>query len=208
MKQGMRLLMLLALLASLLCVGALASDSPGEGENTCYTITSGTKIDITGKSNTAFSVSVTDAGANGQCLLLVVAAPLNGELPSASGILYIDQGQADASGKLTFENVVPKDMSKDTTYYIYAVNANHTLSTVTPAEFAYKYLAFTPGVLSGSGTKPGVNDAVSTLRASVKKVNLNEVQTAAADVNRNGRTDVNDAVLILRRSLDKIQNFD
>lgn len=198
MKKLLRLGILCTLLVAALCVGALAADSPPDGQYTYFTVTSGTYVTVKGKDNTAFSATVTGAGNGAECLLLVTTT---NALPTAENLIYVNQATADASGKVTFENVVPKDMNKDCTYYVYATSATKTYASQTPATFGYYYSEIFLGDVDGVD---GITttDALWALQNYLETRPLDATQKAAADVDGVDGITTTDALWILQRYLE------
>lgn len=192
MKKLMRLGVLCGVLTLLLCVGALAADSPPDGQYTYFTVKAGTYVAVSGTNNTTFSATVTGVGADNQCLLLVLT---DTETPTVSNIIYVDQATADGSGKATF-SVIPTDMNKNETYYIYATSASAAMSQ-TPATFMYYYSAAMRGDVSGD-KNIRTNDAILVLQHVAKKLSLQDAAAISADCSGDGNIRTNDAILILQ----------
>lgn len=199
----MRLGVICLLLAAALCVSALAADSPPDGQYTYFTVTAGTCVTVTGKSNTTFTAKVTGAGENAECILLVTT---DTDLPTADNLIYINQAQADASGKVTFENVIPKDMSAGGTYYVYATSATQTRADQTPAQFGYYYSEILLGDVN-QNKEIASDDALLVLQSLAGQKTLNSTQEKAADVNKNGAVASDDALRILQYLAGQISSL-
>lgn len=202
MKKLLRLGILCGVLTLLLCVSALAGDSPPAGQLTLFTVAKGTYVSVKGTDNTSFSATVTGLAANEQCLLLVLT---DQNTPTVDNIIYVNQAQADGTGKATFANVVPEDMTKQETYYIYATSATAAF-TQNPATFLYYYAAVARGDANGNG-RIQTGDATLILRYCAKIITESGLVIEAADTNSNGKIQTGDATLILRYCAKIIQEF-
>lgn len=203
MKRVLRPLFLIAILASLLCVSALAKYT--------YFVPTNTSATISNYSTEKFDVTATPDVTDGSQYLVMV---LNEKaVPTENNIIYIDQAAA-ASGKVSFENVYPTAMelsenraSPDHTYFVYVVGEGRAFNKDAPAAtFKFYEDDVLLGDVNNTG-EPDINDAVQVLRAVAELVVFDEAQTAAGDVNGNQRIDINDAVQILRYVAELIDSF-
>jgi hypothetical protein len=136
------------------------------------------------------SVSYTNATANGQYLLMVVTADKNGNAKtiSADNILYIDQAQADNSGKVTFSAVYPSQVTNSV-----VLLSGTGLSG--PTALAKISLPFTLGDVDGSGTVD-VFDVITLARKLSGKTVTSNWTEEAADVNGDGTVNGTDLTLL------------
>ncbi len=213
MKRLMRSLLLAAALTVVLCVSALAADSPKGG---IYDI-QGSGAALTPKSESGaviapgsggeitsgyyadaikFDVTANSLVNDQQYLLLVI----KGEgVPTAENIAYIDQAAAQ-DGSVSFA-AYPSALTKGT-YHVYLVGADKPFDAAAPAATFQYDQRYTPGDVNEDG-KVLVNDAQLILNYLVEKATLTPLQRLAADVTNDGKVLVNDAQLILNYLVDK-----
>jgi hypothetical protein len=136
------------------------------------------------------SVSYTNAAANGLYLVMVVAADENGNANtiSADNILYIDQAQADASGKVTFSTVYPSQVTNS----VVLLSGTGLSKPMTLAKIS---VPFTLGDVDGSGTVD-VFDVITLARYVSGKTVTQAWSEEAADVNGDGTVNGNDLTLL------------
>jgi len=209
----MRSLLLAAALTVVLCVSALAADSPKGG---IYDI-QGSGAALTPKSESGaviapgsggeitsgyyadaikFDVTANSLVNDQQYLLLVI----KGEgVPTAENIAYIDQAAAQ-DGSVSFA-AYPSALTKGT-YHVYLVGADKPFDAAAPAATFQYDQRYTPGDVNEDG-KVLVNDAQLILNYLVEKATLTPLQRLAADVTNDGKVLVNDAQLILNYLVDK-----
>lgn len=210
MKRLMRSLLLVAALTVVLCVGALAADSPKGG---IYDI-QGSGAALTPKSESGaviepgsggeitsgyyadavkFDVTANSLVNDQQYLLLVI----KGEgVPTAENIAYIDQAAAQ-NGSVSF-TAYPKELTKGT-YHVYLVGAGKTFAESKVATFQCDQ-RYTLGDVNEDG-KVLSNDALAALQMSVDVGTWTDMQKLAADVDKNGKVLSNDALFILQKSV-------
>ena len=216
MKKLMRSLLLAAVLCTVLCVGALAADSPKGG---IYDI-QGSGAALTPKSESGaviepgsggeitsgyyadavkFDVTANSLVNDQQYLLLVIKG---GGVPTAENIAYIDQAAAQ-NGSVSF-TAYPSALTKGT-YHVYLVGAGKKFAESKVASFEYDQ-KYTLGDVDDSGVIT-VQDALLTLRHAADLDTLTGTKFLAADVNSSGVVDITDALLILRYAADLIDHF-
>lgn len=210
MKRLMRSLLLAAALTVVLCVSALAADSPKGG---IYDI-QGSGAALTPKSESGaviepgsggeitsgyyadavkFDVTANSLVNDQQYLLLVI----KGEgVPTAENIAYIDQAAAQ-NGSVSF-TAYPKELTKGT-YHVYLVGAGMKFAESKVASFEYDQ-KYTLGDVNEDG-KVLSNDALAALQMSVDVGTWTDMQKLAADVDKNGKVLSNDALFILQKSV-------
>lgn len=223
MKRWIRPLLLMALLVSVLTVGAAAAEPTTDG---IYGVSKSgilTPRDADGKEISAsdaydqkgfyadavkFDVTCSGLTAGEQYLLLVLD---NAGVPTDSNIVYINQTAADSSGTVTFDGLdaaYPSKLEKDKTYYVYLVGADKAFTAGSGAIATFQYYqAYTLGDVDENGSVQ-VGDAVKILESVVGKTTLTKAQELAADVNRDGNVQVGDAVKVLEFVVGKITSFD
>ena len=218
MKKLLRSPLLAAVLATVLCVGALAADgdpksgvynidpeagttfTPLEVSSSSATI-NGTQVDHFYAEAAKFSLNVANLQAGEQYLLLVLKADANGSQPAMPGvgdIVYINQTTADSNGTVRFETVYPSTLS-DGKYCVCVTGKDRPLADGMAATFQY-YQAYTLGDVNGDG-KVLSNDALAALQMSVDVGTWTDIQKLAADVDKNGKVLSNDALFILQKSV-------
>lgn len=210
MKRLMRSLLLAAALTVVLCVSALAADSPKGG---IYDI-QGSGAALTPKSESGaviepgsggeitsgyyadavkFDVTANSLVNDQQYLLLVI----KGEgVPTAENIAYIDQAAAQ-NGSVSF-TAYPSALTKGT-YHVYLVGAGKTFAESKVATFQCDQ-RYTLGDVNEDG-KVLSNDALAALQMSVDVGTWTDMQKLAADVDKNGKVLSNDALFILQKSV-------
>lgn len=223
MKRWIRPLLLLALLVSVLTVGAAAAEPTTDGiygvsksgvitprDADGNLVNASDAYDQKGFYADAVKFDVTCSGltAGEQYLLLV----LNSQgVPTDSNIVYINQTAADSNGTVTFDGMdaaYPSKLEKDKTYYVYVVGEGKAFTAVSGAEATFQYYqAYTPGDVDENGSVQ-VGDAVKILESVVGKTTLTKAQELAADVNGDGNVQVGDAVKVLEFVVGKITSFD
>lgn len=210
MKRLMRSLLLAAALTVVLCVSALAADSPKGG---IYDI-QGSGAALTPKSESGAVIEPGSGGeitsgyyadavkfdvtanslVNGQQYLLLV---IKGEgVPTAENIAYIDQAAAQ-NGSVSF-TAYPSALTKGT-YHVYLVGAGKTFAESKVATFQCDQ-RYTLGDVNEDG-KVLSNDALAALQMSVDVGTWTDMQKLAADVDKNGKVLSNDALFILQKSV-------
>lgn len=217
MKRLMRSLLLAAALTVVLCVSALAADSPKGG---IYDI-QGSGAALTPKSESGaviepgsggeitsgyyadavkFDVTANSLVNDQQYLLLVI----KGEgVPTAENIAYIDQAAAQ-NGSVSF-TAYPSALTKGT-YHVYLVGAGKTFAESKVATFQCDQKYTLGDVDDDAGIT--ANDALCALMMSVDKApagsdGWTDIQRLAADVDGVAGVSANDALWILEASVDK-----
>lgn len=217
MKRLMRSLLLAAALTVVLCVSALAADSPKGG---IYDI-QGSGAALTPKSESGaviepgsggeitsgyyadavkFDVTANSLVNDQQYLLLVI----KGEgVPTAENIAYIDQAAAQ-NGSVSF-TAYPSALTKGT-YHVYLVGAGKTFAESKVATFQCDQRYTLGDVDDDAGIT--ANDALCALMMSVDKApagsdGWTDIQRMAADVDGVAGVSANDALWILEASVDK-----
>lgn len=217
MKRLMRSLLLAAALTVVLCVSALAADSPKGG---IYDI-QGSGAALTPKSESGaviepgsggeitsgyyadavkFDVTANSLVNDQQYLLLVI----KGEgVPTAENIAYIDQAAAQ-NGSVSF-TAYPSALTKGT-YHVYLVGAGKTFAESKVATFQCDQRYTLGDVDDDAGIT--ANDALCALMMSVDKApagsdGWTDIQRLAADVDGVAGVSANDALWILEASVDK-----
>ena len=217
MKRLMRSLLLAAALTVVLCVSALAADSPKGG---IYDI-QGSGAALTPKSESGaviepgsggeitsgyyadavkFDVTANSLVNDQQYLLLVI----KGEgVPTAENIAYIDQAAAQ-NGSVSF-TAYPKELTKGT-YHVYLVGAGKTFAESKVATFQCDQ-RYTLGDVNGD-TRITVTDALFALQISAGVgESWTDIQKMAADVNKDSNVTVTDALFILQYSAGLRNSF-
>lgn len=217
MKRLMRSLLLAAVLTVVLCVSALAADSPKGG---IYDI-QGSGAALTPKSESGaviepgsggeitsgyyadavkFDVTANSLVNDQQYLLLVI----KGEgVPTAENIAYIDQAAAQ-NGSVSFI-AYPKELTKGT-YHVYLVGAGKTFAESKVATFQCDQ-RYTLGDVNGD-TRITVTDALFALQISAGVgESWTDIQKMAADVNKDSNVTVTDALFILQYSAGLRNSF-
>ena len=220
MKRLMRSLLLAAALTVVLCVSALAADSPKGG---IYDI-QGSGAALTPKSESGaviepgsggeitsgyyadavkFDVTANSLVNDQQYLLLVI----KGEgVPTAENIAYIDQAAAQ-NGSVSFI-AYPKELTKGT-YHVYLVGAGKTFAESKVASFKCDQ-KYTLGDVN-EDSMIDVRDAMDVIYHIVGTKTLSETQKLAANVVRGGSDDainVKDAMQIIYYIVGTITSFD
>ena len=217
MKRLMRSLLLAAALTVVLCVSALAADSPKGG---IYDI-QGSGAALTPKSESGaviepgsggeitsgyyadavkFDVTANSLVNDQQYLLLVI----KGEgVPTAENIAYIDQAAAQ-NGSVSF-TAYPSALTKGE-YYVYLVGADKPFNIVAPAATFQYDQRYTLGDVNEDGKVNSV-DAMRVLQFVVGKTTLSDVQLLAADVNGDKKVNTVDAMRILQFAVGIIDSF-
>lgn len=220
MKRLMRSLLLAAALTVVLCVSALAADSPKGG---IYDI-QGSGAALTPKSESGaviapgsggeitsgyyadavkFDVTANSLVNDQQYLLLVI----KGEgVPTAENIAYIDQAAAQ-NGSVSFA-AYPGALTKGT-YHVYLVGADKPFAESKVATFQYDQ-RYTLGDVN-EDSMIDVRDAMDVIYHIVGTKTLSETQKLAANVVRGGSDDeinVRDVMQIIYYIVGSITNFD
>ena len=218
MKKALSVILLTLMLASLLCVGALADGEPtvaglygfsstgnaltitpytADGATAITAASQGTGYETFYTDAVRFDVTYENANleAGEQCLLLVCS----GEgAPSAENIVYINQ-KAAAAGSVTFDELdraYPSKLGKGD-YRIYVVSENSAFDLNAPtATFSY-HVPYKLGDADGN-ENISVNDALYVLQAVAHTRTLSDTSFSAADADKNGSLSVNDALYILQ----------
>lgn len=221
MKRLMRSLLLAAALTVVLCVSALAADSPKGG---IYDI-QGSGAALTPKSESGaviepgsggeitsgyyadavkFDVTANSLVNDQQYLLLVI----KGEgVPTAENIAYIDQAAAQ-NGSVSFA-AYPGALTKGT-YHVYLVGADKPFNTAAPAATFQYDQRYTLGDVN-EDSMIDVRDAMDVIYHIVGTKTLSETQKLAANVVRGGSDDeinVRDVMQIIYYIVGSITNFD
>ena len=220
MKQIMRSLVLIAVLAAALCVGALADEPTGPGicdiTGTGVTLTPQT-ADRTAVSAAQgyyagavrFDVKATGLTSGAQYLLLVLKGT---GAPTAENIVYIDQAAANGSGAVSF-NAYPSSLT-NAEYSVYLVGEGKAFNASAPAAtFSYSQssASYTLGDVDSDGYWTA-NDSLYTLQIAVNKGTLridgvdtpvDETMRLAADTDKDKYVTANDALLILQKAVGK-----
>ena len=217
MKRLLRSLLLAAVLAAALCIGALAKEPTvagiygiaGDGVTLMPQTANQSVINASTQGDYSdyyvdavrFGVEKDGLTVDAQYLLLVVKGT---EAPSEKNIVYINQQAADSSGKVSF-NAYPSSLTKDN-YRVYVVGENSAYSQGTPtASFRY-YQPYTLGDVNGDGEIDSL-DALDILQHAVGKTPLTGTKLLAADVNGDKEIDSLDALAILQYAVDRISSF-
>ena len=134
-----------------------------------------------------------DIAEGGQYMVFVV----DGELPTASTILYINQNAAEEDGVVYFENVYPKEM-RDSKIMVSGTGLGG-LQTVAEIEIKGEPV---PVIVKGDVTGDGKvvsADAMLLLQYVAGLVeNFSDAQVAAGDVTGDGKVVSADAMLLLQ----------
>ena len=216
MKRLMRSLLLAAALTVVLCVSALAADSPKGG---IYDI-QGSGAALTPKSESGaviepgsggeitsgyyadavkFDVTANSLVNNQQYLLLVI----KGEgVPTAENIAYIDQAAAQ-NGSVSFA-AYPSALTKGT-YHVYLVGADKPFAESKVATFQYDQ-RYTLGDVDDDGEITAI-DALYALQMSVGINDWSETAHLAANVDGDDEITAIDALYILQMSVGLRENF-
>ena len=216
MKKLMRSLLLAAVLCTVLCVGALAADSPKGG---IYDI-QGSGAALTPKSESGaviepgsggeitsgyyadavkFDVTANSLVNDQQYLLLVI----KGEgVPTAENIAYIDQAAAQ-NGSVSFA-AYPSALTKGT-YHVYLVGADKPFAESKVATFQYDQ-RYTLGDVDDDGEITAI-DALYALQMSVGINDWSETAHLAANVDGDDEITAIDALYILQMSVGLRENF-
>ena len=219
MKKIISWFLLFALLASFLCVTALATDAAAvagiygvelvEGVTDVTITPEGTAITVTvdGQEVSGYfsgaeklTVTYSDAVSGAQYLLLVMNR--NTPTPQAADIVYIDQKAADSSG-VSF-TAFPSSLNKGT-YYIYlSSDAADGLGKdgLTLIGSFKNYVPYKLGDVNDD-SKVNSTDALWILQAAAEKRNLTPTQTLAADVKIDGKVNATDALWVLQAAAEK-----
>ncbi len=216
MKRLMRSLLLAAALTVVLCVSALAADSPKGG---IYDI-QGSGAALTPKSESGaviepgsggeitsgyyadavkFDVTANSLVNDQQYLLLVI----KGEgVPTAENIAYIDQAAAQ-NGSVSFA-AYPSALTKGT-YHVYLVGADKPFAESKVATFQYDQ-RYTLGDVDDDGEITAI-DALYALQMSVGINDWSETAHLAANVDGDDEITAIDALYILQMSVGLRENF-
>jgi len=230
MKRVIRVLFLTAVLAAILCIGALAGETDTTPAAGVYNvkISSGTAAAFSWKAaeGTAaitaqaatiktvsysdyypgavkFDLTVTGLTANSQYLLLVMSGASG--TPTSSNIVYIDQ-TSDSSGSVSF-SAYPSSLA-DGAYRVYLVGSDRAFTEASPlATFSY-YAPYVLGDVNEDG-RIDTSDALLVLQHIVKNVTLTGNKFSAADVAATkGVIDTSDALRILQYIVKNISTFE
>lgn len=217
MKRLMRSLLLAAALTVVLCVSALAADSPKGG---IYDI-QGSGAALTPKSESGaviapgsggeitsgyyadavkFDVTANSLVNDQQYLLLVI----KGEgVPTAENIAYIDQAAAQ-NGSVSFA-AYPSALTKGT-YHVYLVGADKPFAESKVATFQYDQ-RYTLGDVNEDGVINTL-DALAILQNAAELKTLTDAQKLAADVAKPfGMINTLDALRVLQYAAGIIPSF-
>ena len=217
MRKFLRILLLTAVLAGALCVGALAAEPTEAGvygmtTETGITVTpqkaDGTAIDASTQSDYSgyyagavkFGVEATGLKAGSQYLLLMVSGD---GVPGADNIVYIDQQAADANGTVAF-TAYPQALGKGS-YRIFLLGGDQTLNSGPAASFQ-AYVPYTLGDVNDD-TYINASDALQVLKFAAKLETPTETQALAANVNRDGYINASDALMILKYAAKLISDW-
>jgi hypothetical protein len=233
MKRVIRILLLTAVLAAILCIGVLATEIVSAPASGVYhiiskasdvssiswktadgkAITSG-NITVNSNSYTDFYANaakfdITFTGVTAEKQYLVLA--LNGTAaPTAENIVYIDQKAAGSSETTVTFAIYPSSL-KNGNYSIYLVGDGKTYTQGTPlVSFSY-YQSYKLGDVDGDGYWTA-NDALYTLQIAVNKpsieingksVPVDSSMRLAANTDGDSYVTANDALLILQKAVGK-----
>lgn len=218
MKRLMRSLLLAAALTVVLCVSALAADSPKGG---IYDI-QGSGAALTPKSESGaviepgsggeitsgyyadavkFDVTANSLVNDQQYLLLVI----KGEgVPTAENIAYIDQAAAQ-NGSVSFA-AYPGALTKGT-YHVYLVGADKPFDAAAPAATFQYDQRYTLGDVNEDGVINTL-DALAILQNAAELKTLTDAQKLAADVAKPfGMINTLDALRVLQYAAGIIPSF-
>jgi hypothetical protein len=212
MKRHLKICLLLAAIAAVLCVSAYAADSTEPTSSGIYGVTiadglsdsvtvtpqnaAGNDVTADGTYNgTAFypdavRLELTVTGGSGYYLVI---AQSDNEVPTASNIVYIDQ--TAVKGDSTTFNIYPSTLASGKTYYVYLASSGGTGRTLV-ASFSY-YVAYTLGDVDAD-EKVSVVDAMFVLQYITGSRTFTEKQMLAADVDADNKISVIDAMFILQ----------
>lgn len=218
MKRLLRSLLLAAVLAAALCVGALAAEPTVAGiygiagDGVTLTPQTANQSVINASTQGDYSDYYVDAVRFGvvkdnltsgaQYLLLVVKGT---EAPNEKNIVYINQQAADSSGKVSF-NAYPSSLTKDE-YRVYVVGDGSAYSQGTPtARFSY-YQPYTLGDVNGDN-EIDVQDAAAILNHVVMNDILTGSRYEAANVEKDDVVDVRDAAKLMNFIVKNITSLE
>lgn len=183
MKKMMRTAALALVTAMMLAITAFAA--PIVEEATGFEVQA--DFDANGVKLTELTVFNDAIVEGGQYMIFVV----DGDLPTADSILYVNQKQADEDGEITFENVYPKEM----------MNSNIMISgTGFTAPVIVAMIQDEPilkGDVDGSGTVD-VGDATTLMKVLAGLSGDFVPELDVADVDNSGSIDVGDATTLLK----------
>ena len=183
MKKMMRTAALALVTAMMLAITAFAA--PIVEETNGFEVQAA--FDANGVKLTELTVRDDAIVEGGQYMIFVV----DGDLPTADSILYVNQKQADEDGEITFENVYPKEM----------INSNIMISgtgftaPVIVAEIQSKPIL--KGDVDGSGAVD-VGDATTLMKVLAGLSGDFIPELNVADVDNSGSIDVGDATTLLK----------
>lgn len=229
-KKLLRMALLSAAFAGLLCVSALADGVTAggfydigtaenvkiEAEASSGTVTkTSADVDEDGAYETFYAnsdkLSVVYSGAMSAGDQFVVLLVSGGDLPTvADQIYYIDQTAVEA-GSVTFD-VYPMLPAETTPMTLYITSDRAGFTTIkVPLNYAvsgtYEVAPYTLGDVNMDG-KIDAQDALKVLRYSVKIETLTETEQLAANVKKDQAVDSQDALKILRYSVKLITSWD
>ena len=183
MKKMMRTAALALVTAMMLAITAFAAPIVEEANG--FEVQAA--FDANGVKLTELTVRDDAIVEGGQYMIFVV----DGDLPTADSILYVNQKQADEDGEITFENVYPKEM----------INSNIMISgtgftaPVIVAEIQSKPIL--KGDVDGSGAVD-VGDATTLMKVLAGLSGDFIPELNVADVDNSGSIDVGDATTLLK----------
>lgn len=189
MKKFLRTTALSLATAMMMGVTAFAAElpkvKPVNNQKVSAVVTSEKKLDSVTYENTVVS-------KDGQYMIFVV----DGTLPTADSILYINQEQADENGKVEFNNVYPKEMKNSNIM----ISGTGLSSAVTVAELSVGGTDDEDALIGdvNGDNAVDVGDATQLLRYLAGLIKENDLNLNVADVNGDGSVDVGDATRILR----------
>lgn len=223
MKRWIRPLLLVALLVSVLTVGAAAADPTTDGiygvsksgvitprDADGNLVNASDSYDQKGFYADAVKFDVTCSGlvAGEQYLLLVLN---DTSVPNDSNIVYINQKAADSNGTVTFDGMdaaYPSKLEKDRTYYVYVVGEGKAFKAIDGAVASFRYYqAYELGKVNDDDFI-NVSDAAEVIDHFLERKTLTGQALLAANVNGDAYVNVDDAAAIIDFFLERIDSFD
>lgn len=194
MKRMIRALVVCAALAAAMTCSAFAA-------TTDYTTDNDGVVNYDEAEGT-YSATYSNATPGSQYVLLVVKGTEDNAPITQDNILYIDQVAADANGKVSFSDFIPKEIS-DAVVKL-GGEFSGASSPVTLGTIKSQY---TPGDVDEDGVITA-SDALMALRIATNNItDPSATQRKAANVDHDSVVTASDALLILRRATNNITAF-
>lgn len=198
MKKLISVLLVVACLASFLCISA-GADEVVDGYQTPAYMVSGITAAVDKDNDKILNVTYTDV-TNGEQYLILVLSDDSGT-PTDSNIQYIDQ-KAAADGSVTFK-VYPNSLKNKAVYYIYISGTNSELKLVATVEYL---LSFITGDVNDDG-EVDTTDRILLSRYIAEWDGV-EINLEAGDIDKSGGLPETTDRIILSRYIAEWDGYD